>query len=106
MTGRAWCSTAPSTPACSSTTAGTRCGARASTRIEARVAVHAFAAKPFSTAADAGVKQATLAEQVGTQALADLQFRRKGLAVATVLILGFLITLGLKIRRLPPYLIA
>jgi hypothetical protein len=29
-----------------------------------------------------------------------VQYRRKGLAVATIFIAGFLLTLGLKIRRL------
>jgi hypothetical protein len=32
----------------------------------------------------------------------ELQNRRRGLAVATVLIVGFLVTLWVKIRRLPP----
>jgi hypothetical protein len=71
-------------------------------QIQARVMVHTFAVKPFSAAADAGIKAASRAEQSGYDALAELQFRRKGLAVATALILGFLATLGLYIRRLPP----
>jgi predicted CXXCH cytochrome family protein len=71
-------------------------------QIQARVMVHAFSAKPFSTVAEAGIKQAARAEQTGYSALDELQFRRKGLAVATVLILGFLGTLWAYIRRLPP----
>jgi predicted CXXCH cytochrome family protein len=71
-------------------------------QIQARVSVHTFAAKPFSAPADLGVKEAEHAEAIGTQALADLQVRRKGLAVATVLILGFLATLWIRIRQLPP----
>jgi predicted CXXCH cytochrome family protein len=71
-------------------------------QILARVAVHTFTAKPFTAAADPGVKHAAQAEAIAQQALRDLQYRRKGLAVATVLILGFLATLGLTIRRLPP----
>jgi cytochrome c553 len=71
-------------------------------QIQARVMVHAFAAKSFSAAADPGIKAAASAEKVGYDALSELQFRRKGLAVATVLILGFLATLWVKIRRLPP----
>ncbi len=71
-------------------------------QIQSRVMVHAFAAKPFSAAAEPGIKAAARAEQIGYDALAELQFRRKGLAIATALILGFLFTLGLYIRRLPP----
>ena len=70
-------------------------------QILARVAVHAFRPSPLAEIATGAVAAATQAEAVGTQALADLRFRRQGLAVATLLILGFLITLGIKIRRLP-----
>jgi hypothetical protein len=38
---------------------------------------------------------------VGVDALDELQSRRFGLGVATLLIVGFLITLWVKIRRLP-----
>jgi predicted CXXCH cytochrome family protein len=71
-------------------------------QIQARVAVHTFTAAPFSASANAGVKDAQRAERAAYDALAELQFRRKGLAVATVLIVGFLVTLWIKIRRLPP----
>jgi predicted CXXCH cytochrome family protein len=71
-------------------------------QIQARVMVHTFAAKPFSAAADGGIKDAARAEQIGNQALSELQFRRKGLMIATVLIVCFLVTLGVYIRRLPP----
>jgi predicted CXXCH cytochrome family protein len=71
-------------------------------QILARVNVHAFAAAPFTAIAAPGVADAAKAEAIGVQALEELQFRRKGLAVATVLILGFLVTLWIKIRRLPP----
>ncbi len=71
-------------------------------QILARLTVHAFAAKPFTAIADKGLAAAGRAEQMGHEALAELRFRRNGLAVATVLILGFLVTLWLKIRRLPP----
>jgi predicted CXXCH cytochrome family protein len=71
-------------------------------QIQARVAVHTFAAKPFSAVADQSVKDANRAEKLGEQALAELQFRRRGLGVATALILGFLATLWVKIRSLPP----
>jgi hypothetical protein len=71
-------------------------------QILARLNVHAFAMKPFQPIATAGIASAKSAEQTGYGALAELQYRRRGLGVATLVILGFLITLGVKIRRLPP----
>jgi predicted CXXCH cytochrome family protein len=71
-------------------------------QVMARLTVHAFAAKAFQPVADKGIAAAERAEQFGTDALADLKVRRRGLAVATLLIIGFLITLAVKIRRLPP----
>jgi predicted CXXCH cytochrome family protein len=69
-------------------------------QILARVGVHAFAAKPFTEVAAPGVAQAERARDVGARALEELQTRRKGLAIATALIVGFLFTLWVKIRRL------
>jgi predicted CXXCH cytochrome family protein len=68
--------------------------------IHSRVLVHAFAEKPFSETASSGVVAAERGEQVGIQALRELELRRRGLGVATVLIVGFLVSLWLKIRRL------
>jgi hypothetical protein len=65
------------------------------------VLVHAFAAPPLAGTAAQGVTAARRAQDAGDAALRDAQVRRRGLAVATLLILGFLATLGLKIRRLP-----
>jgi len=70
-------------------------------QVLARVNVHAFATKPFAPIAAQGIAAALRAERAGSDALDELQFRRKGLGVATVLILGFLATLWWKIRRLP-----
>jgi predicted CXXCH cytochrome family protein len=70
--------------------------------VQSRVSVHAFANEPFGTTAAKGLASAKEAERDGYAALDELQFRRRGLAVAALLIFGFLITLGLKIRRLPP----
>lgn len=70
-------------------------------RVKLRVLVHAFADKPFVETLDLGLAAATKAQEAGDQALRELRFRRQGLAVATLAILGFLLTLGLKIRRLP-----
>jgi predicted CXXCH cytochrome family protein len=70
-------------------------------QLHARVLVHAFAAEPFGEMAAEGVAGARRAEDAGEAAMRDAQVRRRGLAVATLLILAFLVTLGLKIRRLP-----
>jgi len=67
-----------------------------------RVAIHAFNPQPLTDTTATAVAAAGEAEAVANQALGELRFRRQGLAVATILILGFLITLGMKIRRLPP----
>lgn len=69
--------------------------------INARATVHAFAEKPFTDVAREGVAAARRAEQTGDQALQELQYRRRGLTIALVLILGFLAALWLKIRSLP-----
>jgi predicted CXXCH cytochrome family protein len=70
--------------------------------IQMRVLVHAFDAGPFSETLDEGLAAVTEAHSVGESALAELDFRRRGLAIATLFILGFLVTLFVKIRRLPP----
>jgi hypothetical protein len=69
-------------------------------RINARVLVHTFADKPFSDASSKGLQAAQRALADGDRALAEVRYRRMGLAVATMFILGFLVTLGIKIRRL------
>jgi len=69
--------------------------------IQSRVAMHTFTEEPFTKVAATGTDAARRAERVGYGALEELQMRRRGLAVATLLIVGFLITLWMKIRRLP-----
>lgn len=69
-------------------------------QVHARVLVHAFASKPFQEMADQGIRAARESQTAGEQALHELQVRRLGLLVATVVVVGFLVTLGLKIRRL------
>jgi hypothetical protein len=71
-------------------------------QVLARLNVHAFTAAPLVDLVEKGVAAAAEAEQMGHDALAELQLRRRGLAVATLFIVGFLITLWIKIRRLPP----
>ena len=70
--------------------------------VQSRVAIHTFKDEPFTEIAAKGLEAAQRAERGGHAALEDLQNRRRGLAVATLLIVGFLVTLWVKIRRLPP----
>jgi len=71
-------------------------------QVQSRVLVHAFAAAPFSKTASEGLAAARRAHEAGEAAMQELWFRRQGLGVATLLILAFLATLWVKIRRLPP----
>jgi len=70
-------------------------------QVQTRVLVHSFAAQPFGEAARLGIGSASRAQEDGEAAMRELQVRRRGLAVATLAILAFLVTLWLKIRRLP-----
>lgn len=71
-------------------------------QVQSRVLVHAFALPLFSKVTTEGITSARRAQQAGEAAMLELQTRRRGLALATLLILAFLGTLWLKIRRLPP----
>jgi predicted CXXCH cytochrome family protein len=71
-------------------------------QVQSRTLVHAFARAPFVEAAAEGIAAARRAENAGQSAMQELQVRRRGLGVATLLILAFLATLWVKIRRLPP----
>ena len=73
----------------------------AEAHVRMRVLVHTFAGPPFDEVLKEGVTAADQAHTVGTDAMNELRYRRRGLAVATVVILGFLVTLFVKIRRLP-----
>lgn len=70
-------------------------------QIQSRVLVHTFAMKPFGEANVRGTEATARAQRAGEDALEELQTRRRGLAVATLVIVGFLGTLLWKIRRLP-----
>lgn len=70
-------------------------------QLHSQVLVHAFAAKPVADMAAPGATAALRAQDAGDAAMRELQVRRRGLAVATLLVLAFLVTLWLKIRRLP-----
>jgi predicted CXXCH cytochrome family protein len=67
--------------------------------IKARAAVHTFTLAAVKQEADAGLAIAAAARQKGERALADLQFRRKGLAASLVIIGLVLAGLVLKIRE-------
>lgn len=69
-------------------------------QIHARVLVHAFALQPFQDMTDHGMRAARQSQAAGERALHDLQIRRRGLLAATIVIIGFLVTLWFKIRRL------
>jgi predicted CXXCH cytochrome family protein len=69
--------------------------------VQSRVAIHTFRDEPFREIAGKGLDAAQRAERAGHAALEDLQNRRRGLAIATLFIVGFLATLWIKIRRLP-----
>jgi len=71
-------------------------------RVRLRVAVHAFAEAPFKESLDLGVAAADRAQHAADAAMKELNTRRRGLALATLVILGFLLTLAVKIRHLPP----
>ncbi|MBI3048098.1 MAG: cytochrome c3 family protein [Acidobacteria bacterium] len=71
-------------------------------QVQSRALVHAFAAAPFAKTADEGLAAARRAHEAGEAAMRELQVRRQGLGVATLLVLAFLVTLWAKIRRLPP----
>lgn len=69
--------------------------------VHSRVLIHAFAPQPFADTTAQGLMAARRAHDAGDAAMRDAQVRRRGLAVATLLVLAFLVTLWLKIRRLP-----
>ncbi|MBI2186591.1 MAG: cytochrome c3 family protein [Acidobacteria bacterium] len=71
-------------------------------QVQSRALVHAFAPAPFAKTAADGVAAARRAREAGEAAMRELQLRRQGLGVATLLVLAFLATLWVKIRRLPP----
>ena len=56
--------------------------------LQARVSIHAFRPEPFGDLAAKGLATTAKAEQDGHAALDELQFRRRGLAVATIFIIG------------------
>ena len=70
-------------------------------QVQSRVLLHTFAPAQISKTSAEGVASAQRAHEAGEAALRELQVRRMGLAIATLLVVAFLIALGLKIRSLP-----
>jgi hypothetical protein len=68
--------------------------------VKARTTVHAFRIDAVKKEVDAGLTISARAHERGTRALDELQFRRKGLAVSVVIILGLIGGLVVKIRHL------
>jgi predicted CXXCH cytochrome family protein len=68
--------------------------------IDARVKIHGVSAKEVTDAVTPGLTIAKQAHETGILALADFQFRRKGLAVALVFIAIAVAALYLKLRQI------
>jgi hypothetical protein len=68
--------------------------------VRARVEIHRFDPAQVRKLVDAGRSIAAAAEQSGQKALEELAYRRKGLAVSVVILLGMIVLLLLKIRQL------
>jgi predicted CXXCH cytochrome family protein len=68
--------------------------------IDARVVVHSFSLPQVTQAVNPGLEIAKQAHQTGLQALADFQFRRKGLAVSLIFIGIAVAALYLKLRQI------
>ena len=68
--------------------------------VNARVVVHRFSPDELEVALKPGLETAIKAHQEGDNALADLQFRRKGLAASLVVIGLAVVAVYLKIRQI------
>jgi predicted CXXCH cytochrome family protein len=67
--------------------------------VKARAAIHAFTVEAVKKETDTGLTIAAKAYTLGVQALEEVQFRRKGLAVSVVIIPSLNGGLGVKIRQ-------
>ena len=70
--------------------------------LKARVGIHAVREEAVKSDVDAGLKVTAAGLQAGRQALAEVQYRRKGLMVSVVIIIFVLIGLYLQIRKIEP----
>jgi predicted CXXCH cytochrome family protein len=66
----------------------------------ARTEMHAFDVARVASVVDDGLKIVTAVDEAGERAVAELRFRRAGLAVSLAAILVFVVALGLKVRQL------
>jgi hypothetical protein len=66
----------------------------------ARTELHAFEPATVDTAIDAGLALVASVDRAGEAAVAELAYRRRGLAWSLGAILVFVVALGLKIRQL------
>jgi hypothetical protein len=62
--------------------------------------MHAFAPDSVSPIVDQGLEQLRTIAAAGDEALAELSYRRRGLAISLLAILLFVVALGLKIRQI------
>ena len=67
--------------------------------VMARAAVHSFDLETVETEVAEGLDVASEAHERGVEALAELQFRRTGLAISVVIIVALILGLVLKIRE-------
>ena len=68
--------------------------------VKARAAVHAFTLPPVQAEVDGGLAIARKAHARGLRALDELRFRRTGLVISVVIIIGLIVAVLLKIRYL------
>jgi len=67
---------------------------------QTRTEIHAFDSKAVDQVVNEGMKALTAVASGGNQALADLQFRRRGLFISLVAILLVVVGLAFKVREL------
>ena len=67
---------------------------------QARTEIHAFDPAAVDAVVNEGMKSLVAVEAAGHRALADLQYRRRGLFISLVAILLVVVGLSLKIREL------
>jgi hypothetical protein len=68
--------------------------------VQSRNLVHAASVEKLAEQVNEGRSISARAEEMGLEALAELDYRRKGLAVSVVLILLVVVGLYLKIRQI------
>jgi hypothetical protein len=68
--------------------------------INARVVIHSFSPGEMGTVINPGIAVAKKAHQAGQDALAELNFRRKGLAASLIFISLAVVAVYLKVRQI------